>query len=177
MRYYVILTIMAWGDSKGTNQFRPAIVKRPLFWPSDVDMCKEYVSRKYCGVLSFDELIQFLTEVDFSSTGDTMGTICEYGWLPSISFEKDEDNYFTKSNGNLNAYISPLHSDELASKFDALSEDNKQLVCYQENKVLNWLKESAIDEYYDIKYEKIESPSFMDEVYFDFSQLTIPNFV
>jgi len=176
MRYYVILTIMAWGDSKGTNQFRPAIVKRPLFWPSDVDMCKEYVSRKYCGILSFEQLIQLLVEIDFSSTSDSLGALCEYGWLSAVSFEKDEENYWAGSYGNLNAYISPLYSDELMNKFGYLSEENKLMVNSHENKVLNWLKESAIDEAHDIKYEKMEAPSFMDGVYFDFDQLTIPEF-
>lgn len=40
---------------------------------------------------------------------------------------------------------------------------------------MKWLKDDAIDNAWDIKKEKLHIP-WLNEYYFDFDQLTIPNF-
>jgi len=164
---------MVSGKTRNTRQFRPACVKRPLFRPSDVEFEKDYVSRKYVGILNFNQLITLLNEVDFDDTSDTMGSLTEYGWLNSISFEKSEQSYWTDTDGYINAYISPMYDDD----FEVSNREKLYLVQDHLDKVDNWLKKDAIDQAWEIKQGKIEKPSFLDEVYFDFDQMIIPNFI
>lgn len=170
LRYYVIFTITIW-NGKNTRQFRPAIVKRPLFWPSDVEINDGIISRKYCGVLTFAQLIQFLNEVDFDDTSHTMGSISEYGHLDAVSFERSDESYYTGASANLIAYVSVLYDDELQLA-DTLTEEKIEMVWDHTDKVMKWLKDDAIDNAWDIKKEKLHIP-WLNEYYFDFDQLTI----
>lgn len=178
MLYYVIFTIQVYGGKKNfrpTNQFRPAIVKRPLFWPSDVETEDDYTSRKYCGILNFKQLIQFLCEVYFESTCDTLGSLTEYGWWDAISFEKTDEDYWNGLSAYLNAYVSPMFEEEFIKGMDNKTPDNYKLVKHHLGHVLDWLKNDAIEDAYEIKQEKKYIP-WLDEYYFDFTQLILPNF-
>lgn len=178
--YYVILTIQVF-DTLRMNNVKPKMVKRPLFYPTDVEDNNydgiKSVSRKYCGRLSFEQLVEFLNECNFTSTCQTMGALTmEYGFLDAVSFEASGEDYYDGSSYSLNAYISPIYDDEFYEGFGDVPEDRKPEVWAHMKKCLDWLQNDALDELYDIKYKDVEAPAYLNEVYFDIQQLLIPNF-
>lgn len=111
VNYYVILSLdipKGVGRKITLPQAKPDIVKYPKFRVTETEVedpkwCAKH--RKYVGVLSQKETIQFLDE-NFSTTCKTMGSITELGWLPAISFSNEEDLFY------LNAYVSPIFDEK-----------------------------------------------------------------
>lgn len=178
--YYIILTIEAIGGRE-TNSVRPDMVQRPLFYPSDVeDETLDYghtkhVSRKYCGVLDFDQLIQFLNDCNFHSTCQTMGSLTmEYGWMEAIAFEADcGQDYYSGIYHCLNAYISPVYDDESFELLNQAAAGHQQDASGHLQKILTWLERESLDDYYDFKYEKRDAPEYLKEKQFDLDQRSL----
>ncbi len=115
LKYYVILSLDIY-KNKNKNytplylrSVKPSIVKYPKFKVTETEVedteCY-HKHRKYVGILSPEELEKFCQD-KFTDTCQTMGSICELGWIPAISFSFDghEGCY-------LNAYISPILNEE-----------------------------------------------------------------
>jgi hypothetical protein len=65
------------------------------------------IHRKYVAQLNNEEFSEFIDEFAYNSTCDTMGSITEFGWLPSFSIEIESDNIE-------HIYISVLFNEELS---------------------------------------------------------------
>jgi hypothetical protein len=181
IKYYIIFTISYQERDNETGQFLsmpylPKIVKRPLFVPTDVERDENRISKKYIGLLTPDQLIEFVDLCEFTDTCQTQGALTlEYGLLPAISFSETDSYYYGYE---FNAYISPVISnyDDLCDELDKLPEKQKEVVLnrvYKEtDSILNYLENDLldkIDETYNL--DEIELPSFCQEFFIDLFQL------
>jgi len=125
LKYYAILTIDTYQKEITIRSIKPKIVRRPKFWVTEDTPEDSYVKkhRKYCGILSPQEMSEFLYK-EFSSAEDTMGAITEYGLTPAVSFNDNVDGYRT------NAYVFPIldEMDELAFLRDIENHPQKEAV-------------------------------------------------
>lgn len=80
---------------------------------ADLDTCH----RKYVAVLNQDEFLEFIDDFSYCSTCDTMGSITEYGWLPSFNVEIGGDNIE-------NLYVSLLFDEKLEDDVMIQIENN-----------------------------------------------------
>ncbi len=146
IQFYVILTLDIIKDSGATiKQCKPSLVKYPKFIVAETEVEEaDYFSqhRKYTGIITIDELQQFIDDCYFDFTCQTMGALTlEYGMLPAISFDCDSnyDGY------NINAYISPIFSPETETKLESLlPNDEKQQKAVAESEIYP-IFEKALD--------------------------------
>jgi len=113
LKYYVILSldIVKGEDGRGVvrlKRVKPDEVKYPKFKVTETEVedpewCAKH--RKYVGILSPKETNKFL-EDNFCEACQTMGSITEIGWLPSVAFSYEDEGFF------LNAYVSPILDEE-----------------------------------------------------------------
>jgi hypothetical protein len=174
VNYFVIITFMYNQQRTTINQIRPDIVKRPQFYPSDVEKMEDigpgWYDRKYCGELNSEQLLQFIRDCNFHSTCQTMGSLTmEHGWMDAIAFDADVDY----GEGGINAYISPvLVNGEIDAAFEKLPEEQKKVVKERVGKelgkIFDWLENEAIDWGYDE-----ELPEYCREFDVDLYQLQL----
>lgn len=151
IQYHIILTIDVNKQENycrtNLNSIKPAIVKTRRFVVTETEVEEpEYFSkhRKYCGVVSAQELIEFLDDLSPEYTCQTMGALTlEFGWLPAISF--DVPGYYGYST---NAYVSPVWSEEAEKAFEEIrtTDEQKKLIVEREiwpklEAAMLWLEE------------------------------------
>lgn len=99
--------------------------------------------RKYCGILTADQLKEMLEEEGYWSTCETMGALTlEFGLLPAISFDFEDENSFK------NAYVSPIlwNEDGIYKALDKLPKKQREKTLDMEihpkmDGLLNFLKD------------------------------------
>ena len=126
--FYVIFTIdiIKAADTWITlSKIKPKTVTRKNFTVTESanDEPEYYKThRRYCGILSIDDLEKFISDCDFDDTCQTMGALTlEYGLLPAISFSAYAEDY------TFNAYISPIFSDKTEAALGTLPENARPI--------------------------------------------------
>jgi hypothetical protein len=155
LKYYVILTAeyIERNEQGQFNPFKhalPEVVKR--FYPTDIEYLDEnetILSRKYCGELTADELLQFIEDCYFYYTIGTMGSLTlEYGHLDAISFESEA---VYPDDVRLNAYISPIpeNIEEIGKVYENADSGIQNSITRQMTEklmqILDFLENDAID--------------------------------
>lgn len=181
INYYVILSIERYkqkGDKflPTLTQLKPGIVKYPLFYATDneieqIDDDLKRYARKYCGLLTAKQLIEFLEQSDFTETCSTLGSITiEFGWIPAISFSVCDHDY------GLNAYVSPIICEKsFIEEYDKLPEERQKQKAIYINKLMydcmKFLENEVLENY------PIEIPEKYTVCNIDLQQLEISEFL
>jgi hypothetical protein len=70
------------------------------------------IHRKYCGILSYEELLTLIEQIDVQEVNRTQGMLTiEYGHMPAISMSDSWDG-----RSDINIYVSPVFDDETELK-------------------------------------------------------------
>jgi len=128
-KFSIILSIDIYDDGWKLSSVKPKIVQYPLFYKTESEADEDCIKihRKYCGCLSFDELITLIEQVNITDTCDTMGALTlDYGFLPAVSMTDNDGGW------NINLYVSPIFDDETEEKIQKaigeISEMSKDIV-------------------------------------------------
>lgn len=132
MRYYCILQLDTFQDKDegiepiySIRDIKPDVVRRTSVWTitedqPDDDFIKQH--RKYTGVLTYKDFMEFVYEYSPSYSNDTLGSLTEYGWLPAISLQAE---FF--ENAERSVYVSPLPDEEVFELLEKRDDEQARM--------------------------------------------------
>lgn len=168
LMYHVIVSLDIYKDHKyNLKDCKPTSITHPKFrvTETEVENTEYYkIHRKYVGILTPKETLEFIDDCDFNETMDTAGALTDVGLLAAVSFSSDSTLF------NINAYISPIlnyEDEEIILKEMENNPESERI----RDRIMNKIEQS-FQLLLDWDFNK---PALAKSFMVDTKQLTLPN--